>query len=594
LNDLLKLLKAGDVDGFNAARGRRGALDLFAADLSEVKAIGVDLSAANLQKADLTDADFTDSVLARANLSGADVSGAQLAGALALQSKWREAYIEDTDFTDADLSASDLSDAELTNVTFENASMNAAKLKRTTLTNCNLQNADLTEARMSDAVLTECDMTGALLTDAKLHGIQGPGLKLAGADLTRARFGGASLVGADLTDAKLVEADLSGVDLTGATLDGANLTRADLSEANLEGASLEGTVLTDAQVDGPLLDRAIGPIPAVTELLVEDPILAAGGGGIAVMWENPTGLAGRPWLRVAAGKRGKTKGPARPPEALPLPTELVVARALAPNPGGGFFVLAMVERPTGVVCNVFVVGLDGAIGAGRRITVPYTPAARPILQVQGDDLLLYGISREGPGLHVHRITDEKDPEMLHVSLMKTVRGFVSDHHPVVLSKGGVLVYLGRRGPGQPMTAPSEFPGRRCGAAPHEKGLALAWLSSAHLGFGIAKVESGVASEERTLLRKTPIGSLDVAADDKGAWAVFTKEPGDTVGAASAWGISLPDGEPFPILDDPDQDVTEVSLVADPAGCLAAVTTLDGVLELYSLNGGKPERVWRLG
>ncbi|MEC7949197.1 MAG: hypothetical protein VX265_16630, partial [Myxococcota bacterium] len=144
------------------------------------------------------------------------------------------------------------------------------------------------------------------------------------------------------------------------------------------------------------------------------------------------------------------------------------------------------------------------------------------------------------------------------------------------------------------TAPGAYPGRRCAAAPNGSGLGLAWLSSQQLGLGVAAVESGVATEEDLLLKNTPIGSLDAAGDDKGAWAVFTKEPTEPGGAASAWAMKLPDGVPFPVVDDPEDDVTEVRMVADPAGALAAVTLMDGGVVLYALKSGRAEPVWRLG
>lgn len=592
MEDLINRLKNGDVDGFNEARPRRGKLDLYAADLSEIKGTGADLSNAILEKADLTDADLTDAILARSILSGADLSGTKLAGVLALQSKWREAYIEDTDLSDADLSASDFSDTELHGVSFENATLAGARMKRAKLQGCNLKGADLTEVRMTEATLADTDLSGARLVEAKLHAAQAPGGTFTGADLTKAQLPGANLAGADLAGVRFIEADLSGADLSGAKLLGADFTRADLTGVQFGDADLEGATFTDAAVDGPLLARAVGTIPEALHTLIEDPIIAAAGGAVAVLWENPSAVGGRSWLRIAVGPRGK--GPVGQPAALPIPAELVVARALAPAPGGGFVVLVMLERPSGISSTLFPVSAKGVVGEGRHLRIPYTPAARPILQTEGDELLLFGISREGPGLHVHRIGEGPEPETLHGSLMKTVRGFVSDHHPVVLSKGGVLMTLGRRGPGDPMTAPAAFPGRRCAAAPLGDGVALAWLSSQHLGLGVAAVASGVASEEELLLKKVPIGGLDAAADRRGAWAVFTKEPTAPGGAAEAWALQLPDGAPFPVVDSAEEDVTEVRMVTDPAGVLVAATLLDGGLALYSLSNGRSESVWRIG
>jgi hypothetical protein len=145
-----------------------------------------------------------------------------------------------------------------------------------------------------------------------------------------------------------------------------------------------------------------------------------------------------------------------------------------------------------------------------------------------------------------------------------------------------------------MTAPGAFPGRRCAAAPLGAGLGLAWLPSQGMGLGVAEVASGMQGDEDLLLKKQPIGALDAAGDSEGAWAVFTKEPMEPGGPAEAWAVELPDGAPFPVLDDPEEDVTEVRMVADPAGALAALTLLDGGLALYALKGGRGERVWRLG
>ena len=591
MDELIKHLKTGDVDAFNEARPRRGKLDLFAADLSEIQGAGADLSNAILEKADLTDADLTDAILARAILIGADLSDTKLGGVLALQSRWKEAYIEDTDLSDADLSASDFSDTELHGVSFQDATLASAKMKRANIQRCRFAGADLSEVRLTDATIADTDMSGCRLVEAKLQGVQASGINLNGADLTKARLSGAVLAGADLGGTRFVDADLSNADLSGARLQGADFTRADLSGVQFGDADLEGATFTDAQVEGPLLSRAMGDIPDAAHLLVEDPVIASGNGAVAVLWENPSAVGGRNWLRIAVGPRGK--GPAVSPAAIPVPADLVVARALAPAPDGGFAVLVMLERPSGIASTLFPVSATGEIGEGRRLQIPYTPAARPILKTVGDELLLFGISREGPGLHVHRIGEGPEPESLHASLMKTVRGFVSDHHPVVLSKGGVLVTLGRRGPGQPMTAPGAFPDVRCAAAPIGKGLGMAWLPSQGLGLGVAEVASGVQGEEDLLLKKQPIGSLDAAADDDGAWAIFTKEPTEPGGAASAWAVELPDGLPFPVVEGPENDVTEVRMVADPSGALAAITLLDGGLVLYTLSGGKAAPVWRL-
>ena len=69
---LLELLTSGQVAEFNAQRGQRRRVELFAADLAGASIPGVDLSGANLEKSDLTGADLTDANLSKADLSGID------------------------------------------------------------------------------------------------------------------------------------------------------------------------------------------------------------------------------------------------------------------------------------------------------------------------------------------------------------------------------------------------------------------------------------------------------------------------------------------------------------------------------------------
>ena len=80
--DLLELLAAGDVDGFNQQRGARSRLDFFAADLAGVDLTGVDLSGANLDKADLSGTNLTDASLYKTSMTGIDGTGMTLTRAL--------------------------------------------------------------------------------------------------------------------------------------------------------------------------------------------------------------------------------------------------------------------------------------------------------------------------------------------------------------------------------------------------------------------------------------------------------------------------------------------------------------------------------
>lgn len=590
LEALLELLAKGDVDGFNDARPKRGRLDLFAADLSGVSAHGVDLSTANLEKADLTGADLTDAVLARANLSGADITEANLSGVMGLQSKWREAFFEDTDLTDADLSGADLADAEFTRVNLSRLVLTSGKLKRAIFRECVLTEIDVSEGKLAEVDMQGCDVSNSRMVEARLNEAKLANANLTNCDLTRARLGGADLSGANLTGAKLAEADLSRAVLAGATLTGADLSRADLTAVDLSEVDLTGATLTDAQLAVTHLHLAVGEAPPMTIRLIEEPLLAATGKRAGVLWENPERPPARGWLRFLTGALDKD-----PPEdapALPVPADLVIARALAGTPSG-FLALILLERPGGTAAVLLPLSKDGTLGTPRRLELGYTPAARPVLRFEEGALHLYGIAREGPGIVVHRVDDE-GLTTLHGKAMRTVRGFVSDHHPIVLSKGGTLVHVTNKAVSPPMSVPADFPGRRYGGAPLDGGVALVWAPRDKKGLRIAHVGPGLQDEEEHLFKKVPIGLVDAATVAGEAWAVFTKEPVQPGDSSTAWAVRLPDGTPYAITTSETHDVSELRMVTGGARPYAVVVDLDGSLELFELKATKATSRWRIG
>ena len=589
MDDLIALLKDGKVAEFNEKRSRRGTLELFAADLAAAEIPEVDLSGTNLQKADLTEADLTDAVLARTDLSGADISGTKLSGVMAVKSRWKETFIEDSDLSMSDLSGADFGSAELTRTKLSNATMAGARLTHVVMEDCQLDEVDLTEARLTGARLVNVDLSNAVLREANLKELVTERLVLVGADLTRASLSNADLKGADLTGAQFGGADLSNADLSGATLTNADFTKADLTGAKLEGCVLEGAIFLDAETDPEVtLPGQFPEPPAIDPLVVAEPSVAVGPDAAMVVWES-TDAAERMWLHLAAAPL--TEKPKGKPSTLPLPAELVLARCVAAR-GRGFVVLALVERPGGVVASSIEVSDRGVIGTRKSFRLPYTPSVKPLLLSRPEGPTLFGISREGPGLHVHRLTED-GLESVHVSKMATARGFASDHDPVVLSKGSVLVRLEDRGAGQPHSAPTSFPGRTFGAAAYGSGMVLAWVPKGTKGLRTIFLEQGQPQEEQLLMPKELIGNLDLGVAGEDVWVVFTREsPGS--GATSAWAMRLPSGESFPIVDDEEEEVAEVRIHTEGGSPLAVITYEDGRLELFEITGRKVRRRWKLG
>ena len=587
---LVELLQQGKIEEFNEKRPMRGKLDLFAADLSGASLAGANLANADLEKADLSGADLSGANLMDARLTGADLTGANLTGIMGLKSRWKEAYLGQADLTGAELSHADLSDAELPDAILRDAVLNSARLRAAVLEGADLQGASLIEAHLNDAVLKGANLTGTSLTGATLARADLTDARLPGVDLSGNRLERANFTRADLSGANLRSANLVGSDFTGAILTQTDLTRADLTEAVTEQADFTHAILTEAQLDGELSTEQQKSVPAASRLLIEDPTVVIRDNRVAVMWENPEPGGSR--LRVVVGTLG-TKSH-KPPYSLPVPLDLVLARAICAT-STGFTAAVLVERPAGVSLSLTHFSEEGAVTSQQNLRLGYTPMVRPILREEDGELLLYGISREGPGLIVQRVKgDELD--VVTGEAMSNVRGFVSDRDPVVLSKGGVVKVMHRRGVGSPMRAPAAFPGRASAScAPSTSSVALAWAERGRPGLYTALLAPNEAPDESVIFPKKLIGNLTIDADaDQDIWAAFTVEPPTPDEPASAWAVSLPGGTPYAILDDQDQDVDTVRFVKGASPPVVALSTLEGQLLLYKLSVASAKLCWTLG
>ena len=585
--DLLELLVAGKVEEFNEARGGSSKLDLFAADLSGANLVGVDLSGADLQKADLTGANLSNALLTKANLSGADLSETNLSGIMGLRSKWREAYFEDVDLSEADLSGADLSEAEMMNCNAVGLVLSNGRMKNANIQNCDFSDGDLSEARMGGCTMEGVTLDRAQLVATSLRGATFNKCTFGQAELSRAHLTEAVFEQSDLSDATCVGTDLTQVVLKQTKVEGADFTRADFTGATFEDTDMRTATLADAAIDDPSL--VASEAPEASMLLIEDPTIALSDTHAAVLWENME-QDGKGRLRLAIGRLGRPyKG--KPP-AMPVPCDLVVARGIVAM-DDGFMVMLMVERPGGLATTLFTVDTQGTITGSRQVEVPYTPAVQPLLQRTADGIRLYGISREGPGVHVHALTDEGLVPLV-MERMQTARGFASQTHPTVLSKGGVMVQLTDRGTSEPMRAPAGFPGRSCAVAPHEDGLYLVWTSPPGLGMQVANAVPGESPEVMHLLKETPVGRVDAVATGGKSFAIYTEEPETPDGAASAWAMTLPMGTPFPVIDDPLVDVDTVRSHVHAGKAYAVVTTITGGLEILRLGANKVTSRWKIG
>ena len=527
---LIELLKAGRIQEFNAKRGQRVTIDLYAADLTNLPLAGIDLSRANMEKADFTGSDLTGANLSQGNLDGADFTGAILDRVVAIRARMRDAYLGEARAEEIELSGADLSHADLTGLHAPRARLTGARLKETILTNAMLAEANLTDARMANADLRGADLSGARLNGAELTGANCGGARFERAVLDGAHLAGANLRSCNLANASLVEADLTGVDLTGSRVDGANFDKADLFDVQADLSALRQTQV--AREDDQEDDEA-GPI----ELHFEDPSVAVGPKSCAVLWENADGedvLTLRVMICPMGGK------PAGASTALPVPTEQVVSRAILPR-GDGFLCVLFVERPGGVECVSVEIAADGSAAAPKGLRLGYAPVVKPVIASDGGAPLLYGIGRQGV-LSVHRLEADALTELLRAPAT-TYRGFCGRYDPVLLGKGGTLAAVRQDGIGRLLTAPTGYPGRLCAAAIQPEGdkMGLAWTQREERGFRFAMLP-----DEPAAIRVDPradIGGLDIIGHQD-RWLVIYLRESDVNEPMGAW---FPGGAPFSLL-----------------------------------------------
>lgn len=566
---LLELLQAGRVDEFNARRGQRAEIDLFAADLANLHLAGVDLSGANLEKADLSGSDLSDANLAKANLVGADLTGAILDRATAVRARLREAYLGDAQAEGAEFSDCDFSEADLPGFKAPNGRFLRSKLRAAVCTGAILHGADFTEARLHDADLRGADLDDAIFKGAELLRANLTGAQLVGAQAEGARLSGACLKGANLTEANLSGADLSTCDLTDATLDDANLDKADLFDVQADPKALARARLPRGFSAGADEEEEV-PV----ELCFESPALASSGDLVGILWENPEG-EDEVSLRVGVVRAGdEWEGRAT---LVPVQVDQVLARALLPT-RDGFLCALVIDKPGGAELLTVPVGADGRLGQPKGARIGYAPAVLPVFGAEADgSVLLFGMGRHQM-LSVHRWDGTTATELMRAP-SSTYRGFCGRLDAVLLSRGGTVAAVRRDGIGKLLTAPTGFPGR-LNAAVRAGGdhVSLAWTRREERGLRVQRL--GVETDSTRLDATLDIGSVDLWTADDRTLVVWTRD-GDTPVPMAAW---LGQGKPFRLLAaDSEVEADAVQVLAGTGAPRVALTGLGDevvVLEVH--------------
>jgi hypothetical protein len=259
--------------------------------------------------------------------------------------------------------------------------------------------------------------------------------------------------------------------------------------------------------------------------------------------------------------------------------------------------MVLVERASGVATWVFHLDEQARIVSSHRNDLPYRPMVRPLLLPAEDGAFdIYGIGGQGPVLSVLRFAADGSLTNVHSTIAKTARGFASDHHPVLLTKGGTLELVVPGKTTRPVSSPGEFPGKGCGAIPIDpsdgsRGLLLTWVPLSGRGIQVSTCVPGTTPVPMLLDRKIPLGQLDTSICGRGAWAVFTRPDEDNPQKMAAWGMALPDGKPVQLLQRPERAARAVQMVPNPTIPVAVVTWDDGSASVVKLSAKGGDVLW---
>ncbi len=598
---LLQLLAEGRVEEFNSRRGRRAALDLFAADLSGAQLAGVDLSGANLEKADLSGAVLRNAVLAKADLSGADLTGADLTRAIAVRAKLREAYLGEAVLDEIDLTGADLTEAVLDDATGVRILLRGARVKGAEAHRASFPQAQAEGAKLDRARFDNADLSQACLSECSFVGASFEGANLSGADLSQARGTNANMKGATVSGAILERSDLSASDLTDADFSNARLVQADLGDAIVTHCRFDGADLTHARLEGVDLGsaeiaNAIGARPPGMSLELandhprsvqfEDVRAAVHNGHVALYWENEdddTTLVNR----IAIVSREQPFRGVAP--ALPAPAELTLAREIV-QIQGRFAAVTFLDRPGGVELVVSHINDQGRVAGSNSVRLGYELAVQPIVR-GGERLRVYGLGRRGPALHAHTLIDG---ELRHQFSQRasTAIGLVDE---VIATRGGVLVPITVEGLGDPVQEPRGFHARMASSTRVGDELSLAWLPSDQPGFLWAKAAPGKRPEVHCCAEPHAVTSLTTATIAGRPTVFFCREISQH-GACGLWEQELDHGtETREVLVDERFDIDDVRVIGiegDKATLLC--TTLQDELVLVAWQQGRARVVEILG
>ena len=322
-------------------------------------------------------------------------------------------------------------------------------------------------------------------------------------------------------------------------------------------ARLDESVLTPEQREGVErgnIEVQSGGAPEV--LTITEVEGAVCEGLVGLLWENDPGEGRLSLCTAVLGPKGVEEGGVC---VLPGPMDLVVARSLVSGPMG-FYALALVERPSGVIAAITDLSPMGELGAQHEVALGYEPAVAPVVRADGEGFLVFGLGRVGPVLLIHRF-DGAELTPIHGERVPTAKGFVGRETPLLVTKGGVLHQVDVDGLGPALPSPAGFPGRAAATLATPDGYYVAWLPRGEKGLFWAKLGETDKPVPRRLAGDSDVVGVELALHEGRPIALYNLAEEGEMGALALWGCRLEGGKPFPVLVDPACDVEDFKVLS---------------------------------
>jgi uncharacterized protein YjbI with pentapeptide repeats len=572
--NLLALLKNGDVFSFNQQREDVAKINFFGADLSGIDIRGANLSGVNLRKADLSNSNLSSSILYKTNLSEVDLSNTIFDNAEGDESRWEGAIIENSSFKNVSLYKANFNNSDIQDSCFDEADLSETYLKGAQLSTVSFQRAVLKNTRFTRSTISSCDFTDSTLDESKFPLCKIKQTTFANSSLEQCVFAVTEIEETAFTDTEAMEINFDKAVLDRCDFSYANLLRADFIEVQENNCSFDSAERSYAVATKGMFPLKFPKLP--THFFHERMACAIGHKKAAVTWENFEGED-----TVICFALHSLEGEAPIVGTLPICAGIQISRNLVAI-SDGFLSICIEDRPAGFLVLLDLIKLDGSIERITNYRLRYRPSFHPRAVAVSSGVILYSIAQSSPKIRVHFF--QLNGQVQHYMYDEpNAKRFIGHQSPMVLRVSGSMFEIHPRGPKKDILGIHDFPGNKSVAETRRGTTAYAWLNHPPIGVNVAlgDDENPIRFHKKSLIKDVRVG---FSPED--AWVFYSVASQElltppTLHAAQIDGIQkLEILGPNGLLN---TEPEEFMCISNPNGLYLFVIDCDGQLVVFEIN-----------